>query len=365
MATVYEWMNDLRRAVELYRADDTEAALVQLRERRTSELRLVSTVLAQWVERPYVAPIPRDARGRPVQQWTTADVRALAALEMEAALRVYLARTRKTPPEDVWAYILASEPLFASLRAKEPAHAEPLPRWKLAIGLTALADGEHGWAAALLDRASGEHPDDVGLLIAHASVHEAIAMQPAHVLLSEGRVGTNEAPVSFDADSYRAARAARARRLTTARRALESALHHEPYNPEAALRLAHLHILHRNLDEAASRLEDLLTGGLALNVRSTYLARVFLARVRSEQERYDEAVALFRAAVDGLPEAQSAYVGLMHALIARGTAREIAGVSRRMMAAVRDDGDPWWGYAFGQFWAIEPLLLVLRQEARR
>ncbi len=234
----------------------------------------------------------------------------------------------------------------------------------LAIGSTAASDGELWWAAAILDDACRKASGNVSLLVACGSAHEAIGALPAHALLLEGREPDSDESLALNNVSFRAAVAVRNRHLATARRSLEAALRINPADPEARLRLAHIHMAGGNADAGAPLLEDFARQRPS-DRRAAFLSLLFLATIRQHAGQMDAAISLFRQAVEIVPSARSAYTALAAALLRSGRPGDAADVTARMFEAPVHPPDPWASYHYGQYWLVDALFAALRSEARQ
>ena len=354
-------MNEQRQAVVLYREGHIDEALAVLRRRTPSMNHRIAERILAWLEDPQ--PQLRDPKKQLVQHWNVQFVGALAALQMEMALRLI---TDRGTVEEYRAHVRTARLLFnAAAKAQGETVAALLPRWILAIGATAHAEGQVWWAAEILDDGCQAHPNEVELLVACGAVHETIAALPAHILLSEGRQQADSDAVRFGVDTRQQAVAVRNRRLGAARRLLERALAIEPAHVEARLRLARVISLSGDDRRAAPLLEPLLEAGDPTERRSAFLARLMLGTIRLRLGPRSDAVRLFEECVELVPSAQSGYVALANALHSSGKVSEASSVTERMFNAPAHPPDPWASYSYGQYWIAEPLLESLRKEARK
>ena len=334
------------RAAMLYAAGDTDGALRLLDGRKLDDQREV-------VER-----ILRLARARPheltdeTEPWTHESVAALGALHMEAALHAYAGRD---PLSEARAreHVTLAEPLFA-FAASWPLRKSADRRWELALGLTALADGEIGWAARFLEPACREFPDDAPLLVACGTVHETRASMTAATPF-----------VRISDDAIRRFRRMRSDWLDLAEKQLARALREEPANLEARLRLAHVRAMKGEGRDAARLLAEIESGRVPADLRTQYLALLFVGQISQRARQPERAAALFRRASELIPGAPTALIGLAHAAHARGDAAQSAEFVKRAVTTPEQIPDPWWGYRFGQYWLRDPLLASLRAEIRR
>ena len=354
-------MNEQRHAVDLYREGRLDEALAVLRGRSPSMNHRIAERIVSWLDDPQ--PQLRDPKQQLVQHWNVQLVGALASLQMELALRVVSARGAI---EEYRAHARTAHLLFnASAKAGGDSVAALLPKWILAIGSTAHANGQLWWAAEILDDGCQEFSEEVDLLVACGAVQETIAALPAHILLSGGRQQTDPEAARFAVDTRQQAVAARNRRLGTARRLLEQALKMQPAHGEAHLRLAHVLSLSGDDRRALTLLEPLLQTANSPDRRRDFLARLLVGTIHVRQGARSDAVRWFEECVELVPSAQSAYVALASALHSSGKVIEAANVTQRMFNAPLQPPDPWANYSYGQYWIAEPLLEWLRMEARK
>jgi tetratricopeptide (TPR) repeat protein len=142
-----------------------------------------------------------------------------------------------------------------------------------------------------------------------------------------------------------------------AEKALRDALALEPGLQEAHLRLGKLLL---DLGRAVEA-EPLLAGvgERADDERQRYLARLFLGRVVERLGRPEEALRLYRLALDAWPDSQAARLALAHALeLSSGPAAPLVLVGATLGASRRPDRveDPWWFYLSGPLELTRALL---------
>ncbi|HEY0874864.1 MAG TPA: tetratricopeptide repeat protein [Vicinamibacterales bacterium] len=351
-------LNEQLRAAELYREGRVDEAFRIFDARRPSLNERLAQLAASSLTRPLKLKVEEGMQGpRP---WTQELVRALAALHMEAALRTY---ERQETVGRFRTEAAAAARLFSALDTPSDYPAEDWSRWIVAIGLTALSDGQLWWASEILAQTCGHSVPLPALLLACGSLHEAIAALPAHILLSQGHQSSTAIP-EFGVRSYQDADARRRRHLGMARRYFENAVRLNTGDTEARLRLAWVHFVSGEAHTAAGILETLLNGE-PLDRRAAFLVRLFLGRARQDSGDLAGAVALYREALTIAPSAQSAHVALAAALHRQGAVREATAVTRQLFDAPSEPLDPWTSYHYGQFWSIQSLLTTLRSEARR
>ena len=307
----------------------------------------------------------------PKFMWQVSDLPAAGAMHMDAALE----ELRR--PNDAGIVVmsfhiaLAENILDFAVKVEQ---GEPLaaPRWELAIGLTALADGRFGVATTLLDASVATYPAFAPLQLACGSVHGMLAMLPGGGQLTPRKpppsgvtpfperpfispydpANTRVRTLRTGSDMTRA-KASRDNHLKKARTALQRVLDADPQEPEAALRLGHVRIQQGEDQDGARLLEPLVTR-VDLPVRLYYLSRLFLADVVVRAGDLDRARTLWEEAIARVPSGQSAHVALAGAVRASGDQDQSSVLLRRMMNAPKKPDDPWIAYRFGQYLGARP-----------
>jgi hypothetical protein len=164
-------MNEQRQAVVLYREGRLDAALAVLGGRSASMNHRIAERIVSWLADPQ--PQLRDPKKQLVQHWNVQLVGALASLHMELALRTVSARGAI---EEYRAHARTARLLFnAAAKAGGGSVAALLPKWILAVGSTAHAEGHLWLAAEILDDGCQEFSQQVDLLAACGAVQETIA----------------------------------------------------------------------------------------------------------------------------------------------------------------------------------------------
>jgi tetratricopeptide (TPR) repeat protein len=365
-----QWVEAHAQAVRLYGRGERDEAIRAISARTLQEQRrIVSKVLMMLGE---------EASGKPLKTlWTLDDAATAGALHMDAALAAYRrgdAASMKELPEQ----IKLGEAFFEFRRSGDDS-ARRAPRWELAIGLTALADGRFGIAETVLDAACAKYAAFFALQLACGSLHESMAMGTASAAVPRAPSAQQSnrprvisqyddypfaVQVDASAPSRARAKAFRGGHLSRARRALEAAIRLDQSNAEAHVRLAHVDILDRKDDGAAHRLEPVVARN-DLDARISYLANLFLGDLRARAGRQDEARTWLEAAVAAAPSGQSAHIALVRAVRATGDHDQAAVLLHRMLNAPVKPDDPMIGYRFGQHWVPDPLIATLRKEALR
>lgn len=354
--------NDLRRAADQYRAGDVAGAL-EILDRHTADTHRIVAARVMLSRRQPQQRSRGDEHKQEMAPWTAEQLRALATLHMERALEIYEQRATRTLDELRQTFAVATQ-LFEHLLATNDLAPDTVERWSLAIGLSALRDGQVWWAASFLDERCRSHEKAASVQVACGTAHEGIATLPAHLLLRGGRPIDVDGQHAFGPDAFQRARMVRAQHLARARRAFDQASSADPTNLEARLRMARVYMLEDKRDRAADILEAML-GTASLDLRTAYLARLLLGTLRDRSGEHEKAVVWLREAVTLVPAGQSAHLALAASLHAQGRAVEASAVTMRTLTGPRQPADPWSGYAYGEFWLIEPTLRGLREEARR
>jgi tetratricopeptide (TPR) repeat protein len=372
-----------REAVIAYRRGERDVALRKLAEHPIDDQRRVVQLVLGELEfqrrNPYNARPPQPGAAK--FSWALADLPAAGALHMDAALdasRRNDARSRQNAADQIK---LAEALLgYSAQNGGDPTIA---PRWELAIGLTAMADGRFALAQTFLDDSCALFKNDAPLQLACGCVHETLGMLPGPSLLPAAAIPpprSSQAPTGLmnphgasgpinpglirsGDDQFTRAKANAAAQLKKAREAFRRVLDIERDQSEAHLRLAHLSLWDGEDSAAALQLEPLLARS-SQDSRMYYLTRLFLAEVRLRQHRLDEAATLLEEAVALVPSGQSAHVERARVAGAANNGDDPAALLHRMLNAPRTPRDPWVGYHFGQYWIPDPLIERLRFEAQ-
>jgi tetratricopeptide (TPR) repeat protein len=129
-----------------------------------------------------------------------------------------------------------------------------------------------------------------------------------------------------------------------------------PDRLEARLRLARVLQQRDRFDEARTLLTPLSD---TADTRIAYLASLFLGGIEDHDGHDDRAVALYIRAVARMPEAQTARLAASEILHRHGD-RQMAAEAIPAAAGPGNAFDPWWTYAFGEYWRVEILLNAIR-----
>jgi tetratricopeptide (TPR) repeat protein len=233
--------------------------------------------------------------------------------------------------------------------------------WLLAVALHLYRRGQWPLALRYMDLGLRRYPEDPRFLLARGSLLETQAAQDLLVSLADLAAPTQ----SRREAAWNQAGASRDQ-LLQAESCYRRALTADPGLVEARVRLGH--VLHRRgqSEKAVPELEGVVAAADA-DPRMRYLAWLFLGAIREAEGRPRDAVPAYQAAIRLLPDSQAPYVALSHAfhrLGERAPSREALreGIARE---GRRHEGDPWWGYPWGQSHEAEERLLALRQQAVR
>lgn len=361
-SAIDQWIQKHFEAVTIYRGGDTPGALALLNTMTLEEQEKAVGAIRGQMERIAGGWTPRKAD---VVPWTPRFLRALGSLQMEAALVARASRNRDAL-RTAAAHMTLAKTLFAVVFLVTKEDDRAAARWQLAMGLEQMAEGKFGPAQLILIPACAEHERFAALLVACGSLHEMYASSPADngLPLEEDdprRVARPPMPdmtLSYAVRGLSRARAARTDQLSSARKYLERAIALDGDDHEAPLRLANVRMRQGDDQEAARILERLLAGP-SLDARRSYLARLFLSRLRDHQNRLEDAAAILAKT----PPVQSALIARAHNAVRRGTARDAAILAEQAALSTLDD--PWWVYRFGQYWIPLELYKELREEARK
>jgi TolA-binding protein len=293
---------------------------------------------------------PQQARPEYLEtraEWSPPVLRGAAMLHTEIALAALAKRDLlefefQTGIADGW---------FTLADNRQSAPGSLRSRWNVVIARMLLIAGEPVLADRHLARINERIPNDPAILLAYGTVKETLAMRQ----LGQTGSGRFEAPA--------AAVPARDAALNAAETLLGKAA--DAGLPEARLRLAHVRVMKRDDAGAEALLKDLLAQPPAPPIG--YLAQLFLGGIRERQRQLDAAARLYVDAILTMPDGQSAYLALAHAMYSAGQRTDAATVldrlyGRRVASAA---ADPWWIYPAGLDVSTEQALDELRAEVRR
>ncbi len=226
-------------------------------------------------------------------------------------------------------------------------------RWYVASGLLLVeagaGDGDVDPAFVHFERACRTLRDDESLLTITAWLEERLAL----------------AAVSWNRRNRPASDPGRAKQLylRSAEERLETALTVAPSTPEAALRLGRIRILREN-HEGAVRVLEPLTARTDVEPSVAYTARLFLARAMEETKNPMRAIELYRDAIELIPAAASARMGLARLLYASNDVRGASVVLQQAMSSASAD-DPWHGYLTTYIERAASFRRTLRKEVQQ
>ena len=280
-------------------------------------------------------------------EWSPPVLRGAAMLHTEIALAAF---ARRDLPEFEFQTGIADGWLtLADNRQSAPGSLRS--RWNVVIARLLLIGGELVLADRHLARINERIPNDPAILLAYGTVKEALAMRQ----LAQSSNGRFEDP-AVAAPVRRAALDAAAALFTRAA---------DAGNAQARLRLAHVHILGRDDARADAILKPILAAPPSLTVK--YLGALLLGGIRERQGQLQAAAQLYVEAILAMPDGQSAYLALAHAMFSAGQRADAATVLDRLYARkiTNPASDPWWIYAAGLDVATDKHLDALRTEVRQ
>jgi hypothetical protein len=293
---------------------------------------------------------PQQARPEYLEsraEWNPLALRGAAMLHTEIALAAFAKRDLlefefQTGIADGW---------FTLADNRESAPGSIRSRWNVVMARLLLISGELALADRHLVRINERIPNDPAILLAYGTVKEALAMRQ----LAQTGNGRFEDPAI--------AVPVRDTALNAAATLLAKAA--DAGNAEARLRLAHVHVLKGEDGKAEALLKPLLTAPPSLPIK--YLGALFLGGIRERQQQLDAAARLYVEAVLAMPDGQSGYLALAHALFSTGQRTEAATVLDRLYkrSITNPASDPWWIYAAGLDVATDRYLDGLRTEIRK
>ena len=142
-----------------------------------------------------------------------------------------------------------------------------------------------------------------------------------------------------------------------------AAIAHAETAPEARVRLAWFLNRIGRAQEALTYL-DAVADESGLDAPMRYMYRLFRGHVLSALGRTTEAIGLYREALAIAPQAQSARVSIMNALLRIGDRRGAEQIAEQIQSAGADAVDPWWQYVQGDF-RLYPLAIARLRELAR
>jgi tetratricopeptide (TPR) repeat protein len=152
----------------------------------------------------------------------------------------------------------------------------------------------------------------------------------------------------------------RAGRLRDAQRKLRVSLELNPNATEARLRYGRVL---QQLGYSAEARRAFVGLPTSSDPRVRYLSTLFMGSLTDTLGDPDDAALWYQAAIDTIP-GQSAIVARSE-LFHRAGSLDAADATLHAILQGPDDRDPWWSYAFGQFWLIDASRAQLRALARQ
>jgi tetratricopeptide (TPR) repeat protein len=292
--------------------------------------------------------LPRQDAEKEVQQLAESEVpgmlQAAAAIHTEIALRRLASSTADTDDHLGRARLLVhlGEPgQDPGTVDQSPVSAEFRRLWYLAVGVYAEYSGRldrFGWDVA---RGCELFPNDAEMQLVCGAADE---------LLASPRV------LASPEDLKR-------KHLAQAERELRRAVDLDPASVEARLRLGRVIMLRGERATARELLTSVIEAA-APRLTQRYLAALFLARLEDESGDLTAAETWYSRALEIVPAAQSARLGLSEL---RHRANDRAAAAQMLAPPFGEPAvwDPWFGYLFGEQGRLPELLAALRREARQ
>lgn len=229
---------------------------------------------------------------------------------------------------------------------RHPIEPDPFERlWTWAAVVVLGGSNEPAPSRAFVDEALTRFPNEARLLLARALWTDK--RQPLGTF-----GGVPEQPLST-------ASAAHVREVADL---YDAAMAFEETAIEARVRKGWLFHRAGRHDDALAVLEA--AGDSALDPFVGYLRHLFRGRVLAALGRADDAIAAYGAAVAFAPSAQSAKVGLMSTLLARGDADGAQAEAEAIQRLPAAAWDPWWRYWHGDYRRLPDVLARLRELTR-
>lgn len=234
--------------------------------------------------------------------------------------------------------------------------------WLLVAGSIKLERSALDEAETLYRRALALAPNDPQALLAMGAYYEVRQWHAGIRQATGGRQprsvpGDGTPPLMLDG-------APAARDLNDAARHLAQAVAIDDDLHEARLRLARVEMLRRRRADADRLLAQVTARSREPTLR--YLAALLSARLRDAEGAHDAALALYAQATALFPGAQTARVGLAHALERRGAVDEARTALGSLPPLSPDQvpQDPWWVYQRAYLPHAAALLDTLRNAVR-
>lgn len=334
-----------RAAIQAYRSGDNST---------------VKTILAWDTKRLEAIVATVDTPLDPTRPWTPQDLKAAAMLHTDAAMEHLYEDERRVGLE----LELASRLLHKAGREIHTFSRE----WYSAVTRSLRGVVLFTVAERFLENGRKRQPADAVLVYESGLLQEHIATFAAFFFQLE--VPPFPAPRPGAALQSYAASSGRHPSLAEQRRALNNAVgwFRESLGLEASNELTQLHLgrvqMLRGDSDASSVLERL--AGSSTDASTAYLATMFLAARDARNERHALAERRYRLALEKLPSAPSAYVGLSETLQKLGRGEESRDILRQLFVrSASAVNDPWWWYLSDPLDQPRRRLAALRASVRQ
>jgi tetratricopeptide (TPR) repeat protein len=255
----------------------------------------------------------------------------------------------------------------AFVRIVEPSAKTLAVRWFVAVSRRLrLAGLVSPWAGDFLYGARADIPDSAAILfesgvVAELSAAGASTLNVTRTAEVSPHIGAAQPPAAANLERQRFYRTM----LNDGARWFDQAMSLDSTNRWAPLHLARLQLALDRRAEAIPLLQRIIAA--TADDAPAYVARVFLASVREQEGSTEDALRLYKGAIQTWPTAQSAYFASSLTLFRAGRTEE---ARQRLVAATtppagRGPDDPWWRYLFDTSEAVHAALAALRDEVRQ
>jgi tetratricopeptide (TPR) repeat protein len=323
----------------------------------------VKTILAWDPKRLDAIVTTVNTRDDPTGPWTNEQFKAAAMLHTDAAME----RLYEDEPRVGFELNLAGR----LLEKGPPELLEFTREWYSAVARRLRGVVLFTIAERLLEDGRTRLPNDPVVLFESGLLHEQIASFAAfltQVDVPDGPPARMGGPLqthgTFAINPGRHPSVAEQRRaLNSAADRLGESLAVEPANEQAQLHLGRVQILRGNRD--GSKLLEKLAQS-SRDTATAYLATMFLAAMDAREGRHGSAEKRYRAAIEKLPSAQSAYVGLSETLQRLGRGDESREVIHQVLVRPSNSTkEPWWWYVSDPQDAARRRIAALRDAVRK
>jgi tetratricopeptide (TPR) repeat protein len=326
------------------------------RQARTGDVRAAAAEIRTWNPRTF-----RDLRDeleqrrsglegpdqRILGKWGRADLEALAMLHTEVAIRLPAFSTERTSHGN-WAKQLLE--LFDGLAVDQSFRR----RWQLAWGAHLQSELRLRELADHLHHARQKFPEDPALVTMAGMMYESWARRASLL-----RPDADYVPMELRRELPE-----RRKSEALAQEHYRRALAIEAGLLDARVRLARMLLEANRFDEATAEITRAADG--AASAKDKYLVHMLRGRIHATAKRWHEAADAYADAGRLLPECQSWMVALSHVLVHQGQRPQAqADVTRAVVRPELDRcRDPWWEYDFGYGAQAEALFDQLRETLR-